>query len=257
MWTILGANGVIGRRLVFDLHTAGLEVLPVGRDLDVIYNRPLGNLIYAIGLTGDFRERPFETLEAHVTIVSEILKRSNFSSFLYLSSTRVYSRVPLGFEDATLPVSVHDPSDLYNLSKLMGEALCLRDVRDTVRVARLSNVVSADDCEKANFLPSLVQAAASGHVHLHTSIDSTKDYISVEDVSSLLIKIATVGVRRLYNVASGTQISHAEWLAFLAQRKDFTVSVAPSAPTYRSPPIDIERIREEFNFKPRSVLINP
>ncbi len=52
----------------------------------------LGHAFYCIGLTADFRSRPFETIEAHCGLLKEVLSGSRFSSFVYLSSTRVYAR---------------------------------------------------------------------------------------------------------------------------------------------------------------------
>lgn len=103
-----------------------------------------------------------------------------------------------------------DPSDLYNLSKLMGESLCLTGGRTGVRVARLSNVVGGEDRDSGNFVPSLVREARGGHIVLQTAPDSVKDYIHIDDVAELLPRIATQGRERLYNVASGLQTRHAQ-----------------------------------------------
>lgn len=252
-WTVLGASGTIGRRLSAHLRAAGHAVFSPDRGED-IYSRPLGHMIYAIGLTADFRQRPFDTVDSHVSVLGELLKHGNFESLLYLSSTRVYGRAAGGNEDSPLPMLSQDPSDLYNLSKLMGESLCLQDARSSVRVARLSNVVAGDDAESANFVPSLVREARSGRIVLQTSMDSVKDYIHIDDVVELLSRIAVRGRERLYNVASGIQTTHEQWTTLLAARTGCVVKVVPSAPTIRFVPIDIGRIRTEFDYHPRPVL---
>ena len=141
-FTILGAGGRIGQALVTALRPhhpvraidrAALPGLLSARE-------PAGHVICCIGLTGDFRTRPLATAEAHVAIPARILADIPFESFLYLSSTRVYAHAATTKEDALLPASPGDPSDLYNLTKLAGEALCLSDPRPTVRAVRLSNV---------------------------------------------------------------------------------------------------------------------
>ena len=81
--------------------------------------------IFAIGLTADFRSRPLDTMDAHVSALAEVLRCGRFDSLTYLSSTRVYAGLPRGCGNATLVVNPSDASDLYNLSKLAGEALCL------------------------------------------------------------------------------------------------------------------------------------
>jgi nucleoside-diphosphate-sugar epimerase len=181
-WTVLGASGIIGRRLTAHLRSVGHIVDTPGRNDDNLYRRPLGHVIYAIGLTADFRQRPYDTVNSHVSVLAELLQQGNFESLLYLSSTRVYARAAGGSEDSPLPVLSQDPSDLYNLSKLMGESLCLQDARAGIRVARLSNVVGGDNAESANFLPSLVREARSGRIVLQTAMDSVKDYIHIDDV---------------------------------------------------------------------------
>jgi nucleoside-diphosphate-sugar epimerase len=253
-WTVLGATGTIGRSLAAYLRAAGYTVHTPGRGDGGLYRRPLGHVIYAIGLTADFRQRPYDTVQAHVSVLAELLQQGNFESLLYLSSTRVYGRAVGGREDNPLPVLTHDPSDLYNLSKLMGESLCLQDARAGVRVARLSNVVGGEDAGSANFLPSLVREALSGRIVLQTAADSSKDYIHIDDVAELLPRIAAGGRERLYNVASGVQTTHAQWTAQLAARTGCAIEVVPGAATVRFIPIDIGRIQAEFDFQPRPVL---
>jgi nucleoside-diphosphate-sugar epimerase len=251
-WTVLGASGTIGRKLSAHLRAAGHAVFSPGRGED-LYSRPLGHVIYAIGMTADFRQRPYETVQSHVSLLAELLQNGNFESLLYLSSTRVYGRATTGSEDSLLTVLSKDPSDLYNLSKLMGESLCLQNSRAGVRVARLSNVVG-DDVESANFVPSLVREALTGRILLQTAADSVKDYIHIDDVTELLPRIAAEGHERLYNVASGIQTTHKQLATLLAFHTGCHVEVVPLAPTVRFCAIDISRIRAEFDFQPRPVL---
>ncbi len=253
-WTVFGSQGVIGSRLVAHLNLIGHHVNTPSRDFDELLNSNLGHVIYAIGLTADFRHRPYDTVEAHVNLVAKILQRADFDSFLYLSSTRVYYRCDVAREDCLLPVFSEDPSDLYNISKLMGESICLQDDRKCIRVARLSNVVGGEDAESANFVPSLVRAARGGHIVLQTAMNSVKDYVHIDDVAELLPLIAAGGSERLYNVASGVQTTHAQWTEALAVQTGCTVDVLPSAPSVQFIPIDIGRIRSEFHFQPRPVL---
>ncbi|QBK06329.1 NAD-dependent epimerase/dehydratase family protein [Hylemonella gracilis] len=219
-----------------------------------LYQRPLGHVIYAIGLTADFRQRPYDTVQAHVSLLAEVLQRTDFESLLYLSSTRVYGRASHGREDAPLPMLAQDPSDLYNLSKLMGESLCLHGGRSGVRVVRLSNVVGGDDEDSANFVPSLLREARAGRIVLQTALDSAKDYIHIDDVAELLPRIAAQGRERLYNVASGVQTLHKQWVQQLTMQTGCAVEVMPNAPTTHFAPIDTQRIRTEFGYRPRSAL---
>jgi nucleoside-diphosphate-sugar epimerase len=99
-----------------------------------------------------------------------------------------------------------------------------------------------------------MREARSGRIVLRTAADSAKDYIHIDDVVELLPRIATCGRERIYNVASGIQITHSQWADLLALYTGCTVDVAPGAKALRFIPIDICRIQTEFDFQPRPVL---
>jgi nucleoside-diphosphate-sugar epimerase len=250
MITVLGATGFIGRHLVQRLVASELPYNAPLRDADLT-KQPLGDIVYCIGLTADFRKRPFDTIEAHVTKLGNILQHCNFDSLIYLSTTRIYK--PLGTivsEDSAIVSNPQDPNDLYNISKIMGESLALSCGR-TVRVARLSNVYG-NDWSSQNFLFSLVKdALTQGHIHLRTALDSNKDYVSVDDVVTCLLQIMQTGQASVYNVASGIQMTHADIITKLQALTGCTVTVEDNAPCVQFPQIDIERLRNEFNFQPR------
>lgn len=253
-FTVLGATGVIGRHLVNYLQSCGEDVFTPTRDDDSIFTRPLGNIIYAIGITADFRSRPIDTVHSHVCVLADILRHADFNSLLYLSSTRVYMGAATSLEENTFRVTPQDPSDLYNLSKLMGESLCLLCGRQGIKIARLSNVVGGEDHNSENFIPSLIRDAHNGRIILRTDLHSAKDYIHIDDVSSLLYKIASTGRYNIYNVASGRQVSHAEWVNRLASKTGCTVEVEKGSPVIQLPPINVERISKEFCFQAKSVF---
>lgn len=253
-YTVLGAQGSIGRALVAALRAQGNTVFAPQRTDATVFTRPLGWVIDAAGVTADFRQRPHDTVNAHVCRVSHLLQRAQFEGFLYLSSTRVYSGSRGTHENTPLQVQPGDASDLYNLSKLLGEALCLQDARPTVRVVRLSNVVGADLPDSENFVPSLWREAQAGRILLRSAPDSAKDYVRIDDVCALLPRLLHQERYRLVNLASGQQTSHAQWVAHIAAHTGCQVDVAPCAPLLQFPPIDISRLRELFAFAPRPVL---
>ena len=149
-------------------------------------------------------------------------------------------------ETAKLLCAPADPSDLYNLTKLAGEAVCLADPRQTVRVVRLSNVYGGA-MPGDTFLGQLLREGRdTGAVRFHQSAKSTKDYVSLAEVTRLLPAIATGGRHRLYNLAAGTNTSHAAIGVVLHRRFGWHVDFAPGAPTVRFPPIDTVRLNVEF-----------
>ena len=181
-FTILGASGYVGSALVAALERAGHRVHAVTRGaLPALLEtrRNAGHVIDCIGLTGDFRTRPHDTAEAHVGVTARCLAALHFESFLFLSSTRVYARATATNESAVLACAPADPSDLYNLTKLAGEAVCLADPRQTVRVARLSNVYGGDMPDDTFLGQLLREGRGTGAVRFRQSAKSSKDYVSL------------------------------------------------------------------------------
>jgi nucleoside-diphosphate-sugar epimerase len=250
-FTVFGATGFIGRSLTRHLKSLGHTCFEPARGDKAAFERPLGHVIYCIGLTADWRARPLDVVEAHVTFLEQVLRRAQFSSLLYLSSTRIYKRCASGSEDAAIPVLTSDPDDLFDASKLLGETMCLSDSRPT-RVARLSNVYGPD-FRSENFLSSIIRDALKGRIVLRTALESAKDYVSIDQVTPLLVQIATGGRRRLYNVASGLDTSHGTIVRELVKCTGCGVDVVPNAPRTGFPRIDISRITDEFEFSPREL----
>lgn len=251
--TVLGGSGFIGRSLIAHLRASGFAVDALGPADPQLYGRPLGHVFYCIGLTADFRTRPFDTMRAHVGVLGDLLERCAFDSFVYLSSTRIYAGAAGTSETDALRVAPLDPSDLYNISKLAGEALCLQSGRDHVKAARLSNVTGFDPTSPT-FLTTLIREALSGRVLLQTSLSSAKDYILLDDVCALLTAIATRGRETIYNVASGADLTNRTLVERLSALTGCEIDAPPRAPETRFPAIDVSRIRSEFGFAPQSVL---
>lgn len=250
-FTVFGGNGFIGRHLANALKSTGQPVSTPSRDSAVASLGDLGHVIYCAGLTADFRSRPHDTMEAHVGFISRILADGNFESLLYLSSTRIYDSAPHGSEEMTFTVDPWSPNDLYNISKLAGETLCLNHANPKVRVARISNVYGtgmfSDGPGGENFLGSVIrEAARDNHVELHSAPGSAKDYVHIGDVVRALVLIAIDGRDRIYNVASGCSVSHEQLLDRLSEITGCTWSTAPDSPHVGFPEIITGRIASAF-----------
>ena len=211
-FTVLGASGFVGRHLCDKLLYLGYEVDAYKRQDDCCTQKNLGHVIYSIGFTGNFRQKPFDAVEAHVCYLTRLLQKINFESFLYLSSTRIYgvNKKNDSFCEKS-PISIYPSQDsLYDLSKLLGESVCLSIDNPKVRVARLSNVFG-DGQSMHTFLGSLLDSAViNKYAFINEPPMSSKDYIHIDNVTEGLIKIAINGRERMYNVASGHGISHFE-----------------------------------------------
>ena len=253
-FTIIGGAGFIGSELGAYLSAQGASCGVPDRDIPSQLEGPLGHVLYCAGTTADFRQRPFDTIEAHISQLNRILRDGRFDSLTYLSSTRVYIHSETTNENARISVDPNNPEDLFNLSKLSGESLCINSGRRNVRAIRVSNVIGEDPDAK-NFVFDLMRAAkVDGRIVLRSSLASEKDYIHIADVVAATAMIARGGTRPLYNLASGTNVTNQQMVEQILLEIPAELEIVANAPTIRFRPIDIGRIVGEFGLTPRPVL---
>lgn len=256
-YVILGAGGFVGSSLARHLSQLGRAHYAIGRS-DSIPERP-GHVIYCIGLTADFRQKPFETIEAHVSKLAQVLSQLRFESFTYLSSTRVYQRLDpdgVAVETSPLPVEPSDPSDIYNLSKLTGESICLAQSNPAIRVVRLSNVYGGVD-RSENFLTIILrQVLTRGQATFFNSLSSEKDYVAIADVVRALELIPLRAKGRIINLASGRNVTNSELAALILKHTGRSIDVLAEAPELRFPRISIERLVSETGVQPGDLADN-
>lgn len=254
-YSVFGAAGFIGSALVSHLRRKGSRVCAIGRNGDISgpeLRKSRGHAIFAIGVTADFRTRPFDTIDAHVAQINSLLREGDFASLTYLSSTRVYQGSASTAEGGPLVVAPASPNDLYNISKIAGESICLSCGRPNVRVARLSNVVGMGAGQQAFVDQLLREGLARGVVAPRDHPESSKDYIALDDVLRLVELISERGRETIYNVASGEQTSHREVTELITGETGWRAEFDWTAPRIDFPPIDTNRIRAEFGVLPRA-----
>ena len=88
-FTVIGASGFIGAALAARLEASGEDVFCPARDSTELFAQPLGHVIYAAGVTADFRERPFDTLRAHAGLIADVLEKADFDAIVARSGARL------------------------------------------------------------------------------------------------------------------------------------------------------------------------
>jgi nucleoside-diphosphate-sugar epimerase len=251
--TVLGGSGFVGSAIIRRLEHAKLDHVAPGKN-ETLTGKNLGDIIYCVGLTADFRSRPLETVDAHVCHLMQIVRNCHFRSLVYLSSTRIYRKQSgAAHEGDTLSVNPSDGDDLYNISKIMGEATAMA-VGHKVKIVRLSNVYGPD-FTSANFLSAILKDVVQGkQVTVQSSPDSEKDYISLNDVVDGLLRIALEGRHQIYNLASGKNVANSQLADELKRLTGQQLRFDPTAAKTISPLIKIDRMQEEFNFRPTNII---
>jgi nucleoside-diphosphate-sugar epimerase len=249
--TLIGGNGSLGQHFSNFFKKNNIDYfIPEKGDIS-FFKENSGNVFYLAGLTSDFRTRPFETVEAHVCFLKNFLQKASFQSLTYFSSTRVYSGAENTSEHADLHLNPSNASDLYNFSKLMGEALCLHSGHKNVKVVRLSNVVSFRHDTDIFLNQILSEGKKSGKIFLKSHPDSSKDYIYIDDVVEIIIKIAISTHTGIFNIASGESISNITLLEMIKKVLRFDFELSTSEPIQIFKKIDTRKISTLVGANPR------
>jgi nucleoside-diphosphate-sugar epimerase len=251
--TILGAAGFVGRRLKARLEAEGREVFAPAKHDPELFRRELGTVFYCAGLTADYDARPFDTVEAHATLVSELARGAGFTRLVYLSSTRLYDGQAAAevHEDAPLILDPTDPRRVYDLSKALGENITLTRTGGRGAVARLANVYDWEEGSPGFLSDWLVQARAARDLTLQSSPHVRRDYIHLDDVVDALLALAAADAPGIVNVASGELVSNgqiAEVFAGFGRKVRFSGDADPAPP----PNASVTRLRA-LGVEPRPV----
>lgn len=242
--TILGANGFVGRRLRATLTARGWDIFAPAKGDTSLFGHDMGVVFYCAGLTADYDRRPFDTVQAHASLLSELVRAGRFERLIYLSSTRLYDGQAAAVLDETAPL-IFDPADprrIYDLSKALGENIALTRTEGRGSVARLSNVFDWEP-EAPGFLSEwLIEAARTRDLSLESSPHISRDYIHLDDVVSALIAMSEKPGVGVVNVASGEMVANGEIANLFLQagwHVTFSRDVSPPPP----PRTDIARLR--------------
>lgn len=245
-YTVLGASGFVGQRLAATLRAQGHIVYTPARDDPGLYQCALGRVIYCAGMTADYAARPFDTVQAHVGLLSRVLQEADFEHLVYLSSTRLYDSLgdnggALLDEAAPLRLEPHRARHLYDLSKALGENLCLNAASGRGAVARLSCVYDWAPGAPGFLSQWLQNAAQQRHLDIDSASGIVRDYIFLDDVVAALSAMSQQRCQGIVNVASGEQVSNLE-LADMFRGKGWEVSLRRESARERPAPCAIERL---------------
>lgn len=255
MITILGASGFIGSNIVNELNRLGVSIFTPKRD-EELHGLYLGHVIYCIGLTADAKFKHHETVTAHITKLQEIIIFTKYDSITYCSSTRLYINNLNTQEYVNINVNINDSFELFNLTKLTAELLLKNTVKN-YKIVRLSNIFGYD-FDSENFITSIVRdSIEKNKIILRTTPDSSKDFLFINDAVNLIIKIATNDdAHGIYNVAYGANTTNFDIMNIIGTTTNSDVKYEEQAKSIKFPTINVEKIKNEFNFYPTNSILN-
>jgi len=254
LYTVIGAAGFIGSRMADTLRAAGEEVFAPRRDDPDLLGRELGRVLYCAGLTGDYRTRPFATVEAHVTQLATLLEHARFERLVYLSSTRTYQTTGAadGREAAPLALDPGDPEQVYELSKALGENLAVHRSAGRGCAARLSYVFDGREGSTGFLSEWLSLARTARDLSIASTPQGARDYIHLDDVVRALRAMADSDVNAIVNVASGQVTTNRE-IAEVFAAEGWRVSFAGRGDPSPAVKVDVERLAR-LGIHPRAPL---
>lgn len=249
--TVVGAQGFIGERLARLLSAEGESPWTPTKGEPELLERDLGVLWYCAGSGADYDQRPFDTVDSHTCLISEIIRAGNFERLIYCSSTRLYDGLSQIYVDESTPLVFNsaDPRRVFDLSKALGENLTLARSEGRGVVARLSNVFNGHG-DSPDFLSEwLKKATSSRTIILDSSPSIQRDYIHLDDAVASLRAIASGS--GIYNVACGKLISNGE-IAEIFKSEGWSVTFTGVAEMKSPPNVSVERL-SALGIKAKSV----
>jgi UDP-glucose 4-epimerase len=265
-YTIVGHKGFIGSALVSQLSrsTPPHDLFLPERSQKLSAEGSLGVVIYCAGLTADFAQRPFDTMEAHAGYLSHLVCECDWEQFIYLSSTRLYDWTGLAAVDEATPIVVQPwhPRSLFDASKLLGESLVLNARSDRrALVVRLSTVVNgsaSDTTFWSQWLRTHVLSAGASarqsHIRVASSPEAARDYVFLDDAVRGILSLVERGASGIYNLASGVNLSNREVADRIEAAFRVDISFAGSAQVLSPPLVSIAKMNALFGFSPQGLL---
>jgi len=242
--TILGGRGFVGSRLRAALERKGADLFVPAKGDPELFERDLGVVYYCAGLTADYAARPFDTIEAHATLVAALARSATFSRLIYTSSTRLYDTATSTVMDEEAPLLFRpsQPRQIYDLSKALGENIVLTQTAGRGSVARLSNVFDWQEGSPGFLSEWLIAAGRARDLQLESSPHIARDYIHVDDVVSALLAMAAAPEPGIVNVASGELVDN-DAIARVFEDAGYRVSFTGTANPPPPPCADASKLR--------------
>jgi len=247
MYTIFGSTGFIGSEIIKNLKKKKIKVHKPKKNV-LKFKKNLGHVIYCVG-SDDWKDKPKKGYFSNFGHLQQIVYNNNFKSFIFLSTTRLYlNSSKTVSEKNNILIKTDDINYYYNILKAASESLLL-SLNKNIIILRLSNVFG-NNFNSPLLLPTLIRnAIQKSKINISINVNSTKDYISINDVIDLIFKIQKKNRFKIYNIASGENITLKKIIQIIRNKTNCRVFTKNQNIKVKEPVISINRIQKEYNFK--------
>ena len=250
LYTIFGSSGFFGSNLHKSLKEKKKKIF-IPKKNEYSFKKNLGNVIYCIGTSESIKD-PKNALTANLEILSKILINNKFKTFTYLSSIRVYSKSSKTKESDKIIFNYNEKGVYFKSLKLAAESLCLQMNNPKIKIIRLANVFGDYFSDQIYLLPSLLrQSITKKKIDITINKSSRKNYIHINEAIDVILKIINRSKYQIYNVASDKQISLGQISKIIQKLTNCKITYKNSNIVFNEPKINIQRIKKEFDFKPK------
>ncbi len=247
MYTIFGASGFIGNEIIASLKKRKHKIF-IPNKKKIKFSKNLGKIIYCVG-SDDWKKKPIKGFFSNLGHLQKIIHNNTFETLIFLSTTRLYINSKNSTSEiCNISANSENDDDYYNILKMASESLLLNFNRK-IKILRLSNVFGYN-YKSPLILPTLIKnAIKKSEIELSININSTKDYILIDDVIKLIFKILKKSKFRVYNVASAKNISLKKISGIIKKVTNCRIKLKNQKIKIMEPIININRIKKEYNFK--------
>jgi UDP-glucuronate decarboxylase len=220
--------------------------------------------VYLSGPTSAYLSDPVTTVRLATEGLDRALTHTERSEgFVFVSSARIYGprldQTALHESDLA-SIRSPDPRNVYDGSKLVGEALCLlAATRRHVVIVRPGNVYGPDTgCGTATAISDMArQAVRDGRIVVKGSPLSTRNHVHAEDVAEGIVRALLLGrAGDAFNLGSEEHVSSVEMAKRVARALPVEVPIETENPDIRADhmTLSIEKAIEQLGYRPRRGL---
>lgn len=248
---VTGGKGNLGATIIAQ---GGHEFVSVGRsDWDKIDSTVFQSIDAVIHCAYDLKhkisEDPDKIMESNVLATGRILKlvkKYKIPKLIFISTCAVY-----GSKSDTREDSIAFPESINGIVKLLNEKMISDFCKGTeidVKILRIFNMYGGDDqFSIINYL--LKSARATGNFTLNNNGISRRDFIHVNDVANIILKILTNDIPYdVMNIGTGKSTSIAELVDYVNSKKKINIQQS-NQPEIEYSRANITRMKSCFDYK--------